>query len=63
MMKSQHEIRARIKELLADDRLHYRTATVFENAPLALVQLGMEMEIRALAWVLGEPMPKIVRPK
>jgi hypothetical protein len=46
----------RIKEELAkiesDERLGYPTATVIENAPLALVQCGLENQRRAIKWVL-----------
>lgn len=41
-----------------DERYHYKPATVFENAPLALIQLEMETEARVIAWVLGVPVPK-----
>ena len=51
-MKSEKEIRARLKAIDADERYHSKTATIFENAPLALVQMGMESEALVLAWVL-----------
>jgi hypothetical protein len=35
-----------------DERLGYPTATVFENAPLALAQCGLENQRRALKYVL-----------
>ena len=56
-MKTPKEIRARIKELKADDRYAKkgkRAATVFENAPLALMQMGWESEVKALEWALGD---------
>lgn len=62
-MKTESSIRNRIATLLGDDRLHYRSATVFENAPLALIQIQMETEINVLSWILEEPPPKIKRAK
>ena len=53
-MKTEQEIRARIAEIESDDRLHYKVATVFENAPLAMIQLEGESVTQALRWVLGE---------
>ncbi len=55
-MKSNADIRKRIAELVSDKRLD-KTATVFENAPLALVQAGAEAEIAALRWVLDDMTP------
>jgi hypothetical protein len=40
-----------LKEIEEDERLGYPTATVVENAPLALVQCGLENQLRALRWV------------
>jgi len=37
-------IRARIAEIDADERVHYPTATVEVNAPLALIQLSLETQ-------------------
>jgi hypothetical protein len=46
----------KIKDELAriekDERLSYPTATVFENAPLALAQCGLENQAKVLKWVL-----------
>jgi len=55
-MKSAKQIRARIQEIKADDRYAKKGkfATVFENAPLALLQMGWESEVKALEWVLRE---------
>lgn len=50
----KEQIKARIKEILSDERLSYKTATVFENAPLALIQLQMETELHTLQKVIGE---------
>lgn len=59
-MKTAKEIRAVIAGRLADPRFPKshggtaRTATVVENAPLALVQLAMEAEVNMLRWVLKD---------
>lgn len=45
-------ITKKLAELEADERLSYPVATVFENAPLALVQCGLENQVRTLKWVL-----------
>ena len=60
-MKTEKEIRATMKTITDDERFHYPVATVFENAPLALIQLGMEAKLEMLAWVLGEKPPKSKR--
>ena len=55
------QIRARIKEIKADSRYandRKRVATVFENAPLALLQMGWESEVKALEWVLAAAAPQ-----
>lgn len=57
MDKSQ--IEERIKAILADDRLTYKTASVFENAPLALVQLSLTTELNTLERVLGLPLTNV----
>jgi hypothetical protein len=48
-------ILAKLKTIEADERLYYRPATVFENAPLALIQSELETWCAALRWVLGMP--------
>jgi len=56
-MIPEDEIRARISEIEADGRFQSgqkRPATIVENAPLALIQLNLETERKALKWVLGE---------
>lgn len=50
---NKEEIEKRIAEILSDDRLLSKTATVFENAPLALIQLGLTIELHTLQKVLG----------
>ncbi len=54
-MKSEEVIKARITEIEADDRYksgQIRPATIDINAPLALIQMGFESELKALRWVL-----------
>lgn len=53
-MRSENEIRERLAAVEGDERLYYPCATVLENAPLALEQMGMETTSAALRWVLGE---------
>ena len=45
LVELEIELRKTIKEIEADDRFHYKKATIFENAPLALIQLEMETRI------------------
>jgi hypothetical protein len=42
-----------IKAITDDKRYHYKTATVFGNAPLALIQTAMEAEVQALTEVIN----------
>lgn len=58
-MQTPEEIQKRIDEIKADERLSYPTATVFVNAPLALIQYGLTTELYALEKVLGLPYTKI----
>ncbi len=58
-MKNPEQIQKRIDEILADERLSYKAATVFENAPLALIQLEMEIELHTLQMVLEVPLTNI----
>jgi hypothetical protein len=53
-MRTIEEIKVKLQELKSDDRLKSPCATVFENAPLALIQLELEMKILTLEWVLKE---------
>lgn len=41
-----------LAEIEEDERLRYPTATVDVNAPLALIQNGLEAQVRALKYVL-----------
>lgn len=45
------EIEKAIAEIENDDRLPPPIATVFENAPLALIQVGLKEQLRILKWV------------
>jgi hypothetical protein len=58
MKPTEKQIRDRIAEIDSDERYHYKPALVQINAPLALIQVQMEAEARALSWVLGETAPK-----
>ena len=53
-MRSRTEIEAKLKEVESDERLTYKSATVFENAPLALTQLELETKVSVLRWVLTD---------
>jgi hypothetical protein len=53
-MKTKKEIEDRIKEIQSDERISYPTANVFVNAPLALIQTGLESTLATLKLVLGE---------
>jgi hypothetical protein len=54
MLQSEEEVRAKLEEILSDERLSYPTATIVENAPLALIQLAGESKADTLKWVLAE---------
>ncbi len=54
-MKTEQQIREYLKNTEDDERLRYRPATTFENAPLALVQTYLETVSKMLRWVLDEP--------
>lgn len=47
----KQQIGKAIAEIENDDRLPPPVATVFENAPLALIQVGLEQQLRTLKWV------------
>jgi hypothetical protein len=54
-MRQAKEIKKRIAEIEADDRYQSglkHPETIAINAPLALIQLSFEVEIKALKWVL-----------
>jgi hypothetical protein len=52
--RTAEAIKAEIAKIEADKRLHYPSANVQINAPLALIQLTLETRRDALRWVLGE---------
>lgn len=55
-MRTEAELRAKLAELEADDRLtKYKSASTFSNAPLALIQMSGRAQIDLLRWALGEP--------
>lgn len=47
------KIAERLLDYEQDERGHYPVATVFENAPLALIQVKLETGRRELKWVLN----------
>lgn len=51
-MKTQVEIEEMLKQVEADKRLSYPTATVFANAPLALIQTDLEARRSILRSIL-----------
>ena len=51
-MRTITEISAALGIVESDERLHYKTATIVENAPLALIQLVLETKRNTLKWVL-----------
>ncbi len=56
-MRDKKEIEKKISEIEADARYQSgqnHPATVDINAPLALIQVSLETEIKTLRWVLGE---------
>jgi len=55
-VRTIEEVKAKLQELKNDDRLKSPSATVFVNAPLALIQLELETKILTLKWVLNEEM-------
>lgn len=59
-MRSIDEIRKRIAEIEADERYisgKEHPAIVDINAPLALIQVAFESEVRTLKWLLQEVKP------
>jgi len=51
-LRTVEEIQKQIDVMEADERLSYPTATIVENAPLALIQLSLQTKINALRWTL-----------
>jgi len=54
-MRTEREIRTELFFLRARPELQTAPATTTVNAPLALVQMGIEARIDALNWVLQSP--------
>ena len=57
-MKTEDEIRAKLKDIATDDRYTAPHASMAINAPLAMMQLSLISAAEAIAWVLGEEAPK-----
>jgi hypothetical protein len=53
-MRTEEEVRALLKHVIADDRLKRGPALVQINAPLALIQTELEARCETLLWVLGK---------
>ena len=52
-MKTKKEIEVLLAEVEKDERLSYPSAKIDINAPLALIQLGLETTRDLLKWVLS----------
>ena len=50
---NKEQIQNRIDEILSDERLSYKTALVFSNAPLAMIQSSLQVELHTLQRVSG----------
>ena len=48
MSKLEEWIDEQIKEVEEDERFHYKPANVIINAPLALIQVGLDSQMRVL---------------
>lgn len=59
MIMNTEQIQNRIEEILNDERLSYSTASVYVNAPLALIQYGLQVELHTLQKVLSIPLTDI----
>lgn len=58
-MKSLKEkLESKLEELKKDERNTYATATVFANAPLALIQMSLSSKIHLLEELLEVPFSK-----
>lgn len=58
-MKTEEEIREILRVYKEDDRLYYNIATIFSNAPLALMQYGMISKINMMEEILGEELSRL----
>ncbi len=48
MDKLKEWVDKQIKEIDEDERFHYKSADVFSNAPLALIQVSLESRMQIL---------------
>jgi hypothetical protein len=60
MLKTEKEIRAKIKKVIEDHKhvLDCKLAGIFSNAPRALEQVSTTSQLNSLYWILGEKRPK-----
>ena len=58
-MMSEEQLLKWRDSILLDPRLSYKTATLAINAPLAFVQLAMEVELTTIEVILGIPRTNI----
>lgn len=58
MKDLQQKLEFELEKLKQDERLTYPVATVFENAPLALIQFGMTSQIHLIEKMLGLPLSR-----
>ncbi len=49
----EDKLKKELEELKSDERLYYEAATVFANAPLALIQYGKMAQINLIEKLLG----------
>lgn len=55
-MKTKKEILQWLRKIESDERLHYPSACIVINAPLALEQMSMETKSDVLRTILGMPL-------
>jgi hypothetical protein len=55
-MMTEKEIRIWLEKVESDERIHYHSANVVTNAPLALEQMGLETTSDVLRRILGLPL-------
>jgi hypothetical protein len=53
-MRTKNEMKDKLEEIEADERLHYPAALGQINAPLALIRVSLEARANLLRWVLGK---------
>lgn len=53
-MKTEAEVKKMIAKLKRDPHFKRSSATVYQNAPLALIQCNIEGKIEALKWVIAD---------